>query len=173
MNGYQEKLAGARRVRTEHVASWRSSGLSQAAYCAAHGINATTFNGWVAAGPNLRQGIATDATKTGASAGASESAPAAVPPLARAEGRAPSKLREIAVGTLTAVPVKLKGETLVSQPKQRTEITIKGAGGWCIELSTEISARWLGALLREIDCPDPTRGRTAETEHAHPAGHTC
>ena len=173
MNGYQEKLAGARRVRTEHVASWRSSGLSQAAYCAAHGINATTFNGWVAAGPNLRQGIATDATKTGASAGASESAPAAVPPLARAEGRAPSKLREIAVGTLTAVPVKLKGETLVSQPKQRTEITIKGAGGWCIELGTEISARWLGALLREIDCPDPTRGRTAETEHAHPAGHTC
>ena len=156
MNGYQEKLARARRARTEHVESWRSSGLSQAAYCAAHRINTTTFNGWVAAGRNLRQGIATDATKTGASASASASA--AVPLLARTEGRAPSTLREIAVRTLTAVPVKLKGETLVSQPKQRMEITIKGAGGWCIELSTEISARWLGAVLREIDCPDPTRG---------------
>ena len=171
MNGYQEKLAGARRVRTEHVASWRSSGLSQAAYCAAHGINATTFNGWVAAGRNLRQSIATDATKTGASA--SESAPAAVQPLERTEGDAPSKLREIAVRTLTAVPVKLKGETLVSPSKQRTEITIKGAGGWCIELSTELSARWLGALLREIDCPDPTRGRADEREYAHQAGRTC
>ena len=169
MNGYQEKLARARRVRTEHVESWRSSGLSQAAYCAAHGINATTFNGWVAAGRNLRQGIATDATKTGAGA----SALAAVPLLARTEGRAPSKLREIAVGTLTAVPVKLKGETLVSQPKQRTEITIKGPGGWCIELGTEISARWLGALLREIDGPDPTRDRADEREYAHQAGRTC
>ena len=167
MNGYREKLARARRARTEHVESWRSSGLSQAAHCAAHGINATTFNGWVAAGRNLRQGIATDATKTGASASA------AVPLLARTEGRAPSKLREIAVRTLTAVPVKLKSETLVSQPKQRMEFTIKGAGGWCIELGTEISARWLGALLREIDGPDPTRDRADEREYAHQAGRTC
>ena len=67
----------------------------------------------------------------------------------------------------------LKGETLVSTPKQRTEITIKGAGGWCIELGTEISARWLGALLREIDCPDPTPGRATETEQARQAGRTC
>ena len=167
MNGYQEKLARARRVRTEHVEAWRSSGLSQAAYCAAHGINATTFNGWVAAGRNLRQGIAAGAADKDASA------PAAVPPLARIEGGAPSKRREIAVRPLTVVPVTLKGETLVSPPKQRTGITINGAGGWRIELSTEISTRWLGALLREIDCPDPTPGRAAETEHAHPAGHTC
>ena len=171
MNGYQEKLARARRERAEHVEAWRSSGLSQAAYCAAHGINATTFNGWVSAGRNLRQGIATDATKTGASAGAS--APAAVPPLATTEDRAPSKLRVIAVGKLTAVPVNLKGETLASPPKRRTEITIKGAGGWCIELSTEISTRWLGALLHEIDGPNPTRDRADEREYAHPAGRTC
>ena len=169
MNGYQEKLARARQARTEHVEAWRNSGLSQAACCAAHGINATTFNGWVRASRILRQGVAAGAAETDASA----SAEAAAPPLARTEGGAASKLREIAVRTLTAVPVNLRGETLVSPPKQRTEITIKGAGGWRIEMSTEISTRWLGALLREIDCPDPTRARAAETEHAHPAGRTC
>ena len=169
MTGYQEKLTRARRARTEHVEAWRSGGLPQAAYCAAHGINATTFNGWVMVGRIARQGIAAGGVDTDASAGAS----AAVPPLATTEDRAPSKLRVIAVGKLTAVPVNLKGETFVSPPKWRTEITIKGAGGWCIELSTEISTRWLGALLREIDYPDPKRGRADETEHAHPAGHTC
>ena len=171
MNGYQEKLARARRARIEHVEAWRSSGLSQAAHCAAHGINATTFNGWVMVDRRARQGIAAGGVETGASASASASA--AVPPLATTEDRAPSKLRVIAVGKLTAVPVKLKGETLVSPPQRRTDIAIKGAGGWCIELGTEISTRWLGALLREIDGPDPTRGRADEREYAHPAGRTC
>ena len=84
MNGYQEKLARARRARTEHVESWRSSGLSQAAYCAAHGINATTFNGWVMVDRIARQGIAAGGVDTDASASA------AVPPLARTEDCAPS-----------------------------------------------------------------------------------
>jgi len=75
MNRYQEKLARARRARTEHVESWRSSGLSQVACCAAQGINATTFNGWVAAGRNLRQGIAAGATETDASASAPPTRP--------------------------------------------------------------------------------------------------
>ena len=167
MNGYREKLARARRARIEHVEAWRSSGLSQAAHCAAHGINATTFNGWVMVDRRARQGIAAGGVDKDASASA------AVPPLATTEDRAPSKLRVIAVRTLTAVPVKLKGETLVSQPKQRMEFTIKGAGGWCIELDTEISARWLGALLREIDGPDPTRDRADEREYARQAGRTC
>ena len=167
MNAYQEKLARARQARTEHVEAWRNSGLSQTAYCAAHGINATTFNGWVRASRILRQGVAAGAAETDASAAA------AAPPLARTEGGAASKLRKIAFRTLTAVAVNLRGETLVAPPKQRTEITINGAGGWRIEMSTEISTRWLGALLREIDCPDPTRGRAVETEHAHAAGRTC
>ena len=173
MTGYQEKLIRARRERTEHVEAWRSSGLSQAAYCAAHGINATTFNGWVMVDRIARHGTAAGIAETDADASARASAPAAAPPLARTEGGAASKLREIAVRSLTAVPVNLKGETLASPPKRRTEITIKGAGGWCIELSAEVSTRWLGALLREIDYPDPTRDRARETEHAHPAGRTC
>ena len=169
MNGYQEKLARARRERAKHVEAWRSGGLSQAAYCAAHGINATTFNGWVRANRILRQGVAAGVAETDASA----SAAAAAPPLARTEGGAASKLREIAVRSLTAVSVKLQGEASVSPPQQRTEITINGAGGWRIEMSTEISTRWLGALLREIDYPDPTRDRARETAHAHPTGRTC
>lgn len=30
----------------QHVSSWRASGITQAAYCRDHQLNATTFNGW-------------------------------------------------------------------------------------------------------------------------------
>ena len=33
-----------------HVSVWRTSGLTQAAYCREHQLNATTFNGWVLRG---------------------------------------------------------------------------------------------------------------------------
>ena len=31
----------------EHVNAWHRSGLTQAAYCRDHQLNATTFNGWI------------------------------------------------------------------------------------------------------------------------------
>jgi hypothetical protein len=31
----------------QHVESWRSSGLSQAAYCRQHGLNAKSFSRWI------------------------------------------------------------------------------------------------------------------------------
>jgi hypothetical protein len=31
----------------QHVSAWRVSGLTQAAYCREHQLNATTFNGWI------------------------------------------------------------------------------------------------------------------------------
>ena len=31
----------------QHVSAWRIAGLTQAAYCREHQLNATTFNGWV------------------------------------------------------------------------------------------------------------------------------
>jgi hypothetical protein len=34
----------------EHVSTWRTSGLTQAAYCRDHQLNATTFNGWILRG---------------------------------------------------------------------------------------------------------------------------
>ena len=34
----------------QHVSTWRKSGLTQAAYCREHQLNATTFNGWVLRG---------------------------------------------------------------------------------------------------------------------------
>jgi hypothetical protein len=31
----------------QHVSAWSTSGMTQAAYCRQHQLNATTFNGWV------------------------------------------------------------------------------------------------------------------------------
>ena len=31
----------------QHVTAWQDPGLSQAAYCREHKLNATTFNGWI------------------------------------------------------------------------------------------------------------------------------
>jgi hypothetical protein len=42
-----------------HVSAWRTSGLTQAAYCREHQLNATTFNGWV-----LRKQTAPSTTAT-------------------------------------------------------------------------------------------------------------
>jgi transposase-like protein len=30
-----------------HIEAWQASGLSQAAYCRQHGLNANTFSGWL------------------------------------------------------------------------------------------------------------------------------
>lgn len=34
-----------------HVSTWQPSGMTQAAYCREHNLNATTFNGWINRGP--------------------------------------------------------------------------------------------------------------------------
>ena len=31
----------------QHVSTWQTSGMTQAAYCREHKLNATTFNGWI------------------------------------------------------------------------------------------------------------------------------
>ena len=33
----------------KHISDWEASGLSQAAYCRAHGLNAKTFGNWLRA----------------------------------------------------------------------------------------------------------------------------
>ena len=34
----------------QHVSTWQASGMTQAAYCREHELNATTFNGWITRG---------------------------------------------------------------------------------------------------------------------------
>ena len=34
----------------QHVSTWQTSGMTQAAYCREHKLNATTFNGWITRG---------------------------------------------------------------------------------------------------------------------------
>ena len=33
-----------------HINTWQASGMTQAAYCREHKLNATTFNGWITRG---------------------------------------------------------------------------------------------------------------------------
>jgi hypothetical protein len=42
-----QKLEQARQARAAHVTAWRASGQTQAAYCSANRLNATTFSGWL------------------------------------------------------------------------------------------------------------------------------
>ena len=42
-----EVMKRARLARQQHVLAWGGSGLTQAAYCRQHNIDATTFSGWL------------------------------------------------------------------------------------------------------------------------------
>ena len=41
----------------KHISDWQASGLSQAAYCRAHGLNAKTFGNWLRAHRRERNDI--------------------------------------------------------------------------------------------------------------------
>jgi hypothetical protein len=157
MNERQVELAAARKARAAHVVAWRESGLTQAAYCANHQLNATTFSGWIGSKRVPQTG---DTKKRGATG-------------------APAERNTL--NALNAIPIIVRraaNEVKVDQrpnehqlPEHITSIAPKASGApgamrlpvltlrctrerWQLELSAHIDPRWVGALLRQMSAPE-------------------
>jgi hypothetical protein len=122
------KLQAARLARAAHVVAWRESGLTQAAYCATHDLNATTFSGWI--GSQRKRVVETTATS--------------------------SKPNSTVTPELNAVPIVVRGieradpHTIIAPPA----ITLRCVSArWQLDISTATDPRWVGALLREMSVP--------------------
>ena len=164
MSPYQEKLAAAKAERQRHIAAWRASGLTQAAYAAAQGIHATTFNGWLRAAQRALDAIAGVAGETGDKAAPAPAAratatintapvltirPVLVQSAARSQVSAlPSPPSPSP--SLAAMPVALMSPTINAAVPQ-SRITLHGLGGWHLNLTDSVGAAWLASLLRALD----------------------
>jgi len=128
----REEMKRARQARPAHVLAWRGSGMTQAAYCRQHHLNATTFNGW------LRDARADDPRD--AQLGASQ--------------RKEAPLTALAVIVSPDAPA-LRSTITDTTPRERAALTVTGAGGWQISIdsdsSTASTRKTLAALLVEID----------------------
>ena len=154
--------------RAGHILAWRETDQTQAAYCAVHGINATTFGGWLAS----ERRVAARAAGVG-TADTARSLVQQVPPPERAlPTPSPAAAR-----TLTAVAVNLPTAALMSAarsacPKSATNPTASAASTaptpiptpgieltagtrWRIGLTEAVSPRWIAGLLRALDDYDP------------------
>lgn len=184
MSPYQEKLAAAKAERQRHIAAWRASGLTQAAYAVAQGIHATTFNGWLRAAQRALDaiaGVAGAAGEKGAPA-AAERATAPIntapvftirPVLVQSAARAPvsalpspSSQRSApspspSMATLPVAPMSPSINATV--PESR--ITLTGLGGWHLKLTDGVGPAWLATLMRALDAAPaaPTAPKRAGT----------
>ena len=127
-----EEMKRARLARQQHVLTWGGSGLTQAAYCRQHNLNATTFSGWLR---HVCAGTARE-TQLGAS------------------GRAQAPLTALAV-IVSAETDRHATIATCHEARERAVVTITGAGGWQISIDSDSSAptmiQTLAALLVEID----------------------
>ena len=176
MSPYQEKLAAAKAERQRHIDAWRVSGLTQAAYAAAQGIHATTFNGWLRAAQR-----ALDAMAGVAGAAGDQEAPAAAETATATINTAPVlTIRPVLVQSAAHSPVSAlpsppsppsppsapsasaPSPSMASMPVApmspsinasvpESRITLHGLGGWHLKLTDSVDTAWLASLLRELD----------------------
>ena len=177
--------------RAGHILAWRETDQTQAAYCAVHGINATTFSGWLASerrGGALAFGVGTADT-------ASSLIQQVLPSQPRE--RALPTQSPAAARTLTAVAVNLPTAALMSAArsaclKSATNHTASAASTaptptpapiptpgieltagtrWRIGLTEAVSPGWIAGLLRALDDYDPNAHSHSHTHtHATAAG---
>jgi hypothetical protein len=138
------KLQAARLARAAHVAAWRESGLTQAAYCATNDLNAATFSGWIGS-----QRKPLEVVKTKAASAKPNSTP-----------------NRTITPKLNAVPIVVRGieradpHTTIAPPA----ITLRCvAARWQLDISAATDPRWVGALLREMSVPGVTVAVGAHT----------
>lgn len=189
MSPHQEKLAAAKAERQRHIDAWRISGLTQAAYAAAQGIHATTFNGWLRAAQRALDAIAGVAGAAGdkeAAAAAAESATATINTAPVLTIR-PVLVQSAACAPVSALPSPSSPSSPPSAPSPspsiatlpivhmmspsinatvpESRITLHGLGGWRLRLTDSVSTTWLAALLRELDAAPtaPTTPKRAGT----------
>ena len=106
----------------QHVSTWRTSGMTQAAYCRQHQLNATTFNGWVIMDRKASL-TTTSAPRT--------IVPVVIQPTSRAASFAPA----------TTTP---------SPPSIPPSIVLQRGNGWQLHLPADIQVAWLAQLLTTL-----------------------
>jgi hypothetical protein len=148
MNGRQVRLEAARNARAAHVVAWRESGLTQAAYCANHQLNATTFSGWIGSKRVPQTG---DTKKWGPT-----SALNAVPIIVRRaanEVKADQRPNEhqLPEPITSIAPKASSAPGAVNLPVLTLRCTRER---WQLEMSAATDPRWVGALLRQMSAPE-------------------
>jgi hypothetical protein len=147
MNERQVELAAARKARAAHVVAWRESGLTQAAYCANHQLNATTFSGWIGS----KRVPQTGDTKKCAPTGVLNAIPIVVRRAAnevKADQRRNEHQLPEPITSITSIAPKAPSATSVPV------LTLRCARErWQLEMSAHIDPHWLGTLLRAMGAP--------------------
>ncbi len=165
MNERQVRLEAARMARAAHVVAWRESGLTQAAYCANHQLNATTFSGWIGSKRVPQTG---DTKKWGPTSAPAEpntlNALNAIPIVVRRaanEVKADQRRHEGEREPVTSIASKASSASgATGLPVLTLRCTRER---WQLEISAATDPRWVGALLRQMSASevDPTlRGTT-------------
>ena len=153
MSDLSNKLRAAREQRTRHLQAWRASGVTQAAYCRAQGLNATTFSGWLSS-ERSRQGAGLEAISEFE---AQRQSQPRVAPKPTSLPQAQPERQALSVRTLRVVAPKPSHQIsdVRSELQQRlvsvpAPILVRAGGGVCIEFgadtSTERLARFVAAL---------------------------
>ena len=104
----------------QHVSTWRTSGLTQAAYSRQHQLNATTFNGWV-----LLDRKASSANTCA--------------PLTAVPVTMQSK-------SLTTPPSPVTSTTTAIE----RSIVVQHGSGWQLALPADVQINWLAQLLNAL-----------------------
>lgn len=147
MNERQVELAAARKARAAHVVAWRESGLTQAAYCANHQLNATTFSGWIGS----KRVPQTGDTKKCAPTDALNAIPIVVRRAAN-EVKADQRPNEhqLPEPITSIAPKAPNAPSAMRLPVLTLRCTRER---WQLEMSAHTDPRWLGALLRAMSAP--------------------
>ena len=171
MSTYRARLVAARLSREAHVEAFGGSAQTQVQYCKAHGINATTFSGWLRSAR-----VAATITLT---------PNAAVP---RDEKNERAQHSPDAVGRadapLTALAVRIEAATYTATTHAPTACTgsapacptlvVRGLGGWAIDIEATVPAcAAVAALLHALDRAEgqtqmQTQTSPAATHTTHP-----
>jgi hypothetical protein len=143
MNERQVRLEAARNARAAHVVAWRESALTQAAYCANHQLNATTFSGWIGS----KRVPQTGDTKKQPPTGVLNAIPIVIRRTAnevKADHRQPEPITSIAPKASSA-PGAMRLPVLTLRCARER---------WQLEISAATDPRWVGALLCAMSAPE-------------------
>ena len=146
---YKTKLTAARAAREAHVRAWTQSGLSQAAYCAEHDLNPTTFSGWRLA---QRVPIETSNDKSSVKPLTAVAINVERPKPAVHDFQSPSMKLESEPKIAHSVAPQKPGQIVQSHAGHR----LHGARGWILELARDTQPLWLAQLLQHIEMTERT-----------------
>ena len=146
---YRARLVAARLSREAHVEAFGGSAQTQVQYCKAHGINATTFSGWL----RSARAAATIALMANAAVPSDEKE--------EIEQNSPDAV-VCADAPLTALAVRIEAATntvTTHAPTARTvsapacpTLVVRGLGGWRIDIeASEPACAAVAALLHALD----------------------